>query len=765
MSVEFDVAVAIARAELEIAAKAQPRAEVEAVQRLALALQSTFDDAALDLLRELQRLGRVPSNPLTQRQLEALFLQRASGLAASIESEALSAAARGRREMLRELSARTGTQFSFTNFSQSVLNRIRDHVFVASERTLSNVVGNVMGTIAQGYRDGLGIGGVIDLLQDQFEGMSEFDLLRVARTEVQSFQNEGAYETERELGIVYHQWVTAGDERVRPTHEELEGEIVEVGDLFSNGLKHPLDRDGPIEEWIMCRCRAVPYIMSPRKLAPGFSPFFEGDLNERIADKHLDEVHDQATHAGGAGPKGTPKERIANAKGFGLDPAPGSVQVSLDHRREARTYGREQSGVGITKEQLQAKGFAAEVAVSVYTNDSGVINRHLTGKERLHPDNAGPTEGHIAAIDDLISSQVTSEDIVVTRGFGNATASDMLYNMQPGDSFTNPAYTSTALHPAGSDLFVGRANVDGERVPVISQILIPEGSNALFLEDVTEVRGEYEMLLPRGTEFEVVGRIEGVTGISGSSDPGVVVQMIAKVPGGPAVKHLESVHDQQTHAGGGAGFSKERFEGALTYEDELDEEANEMVLGTDMDILVHGMTESEAAALENFIASSWGMNTDLIEGVSLEDSLYEDDIRGMDSLIAKCTVPEDMIVTRGFGFESDVLTTLQPGTEFTSAGFMSTAIHPQGSATFTQTDDEGRVIVAEMMVPEGMNAAYVNGVSGLGEYELVLPRGCTYRVLGQVEKDVMGSESYDFENDMFAKVPGIVVQIEVVPPA
>jgi len=114
--------------------------------------------------------------------------------------------------------------------------------------------------------------------------MQDYELRRVARTEINSFQNEGAYLTEQELGVRYHMWYTALDERVRGSHSNMHGEIVRVGEPFSNGLYYPGDRSGgqgTIKEWINCRCRTVPFLMPEGKMAPpGASYFRESDLIE-----------------------------------------------------------------------------------------------------------------------------------------------------------------------------------------------------------------------------------------------------------------------------------------------------------------------------------------------------------------------------------------------------------------------------------------------------------------------------------------------------
>jgi hypothetical protein len=59
----------------------------------------------------------------------------------------------------------------------------------------------------------------------------------------------------------------------------MHGQIVRVGDQFSNGLRYPGDRTGEIAEWINCRCTTVPFIMPIGFIAPpGVLHFYEDEL-------------------------------------------------------------------------------------------------------------------------------------------------------------------------------------------------------------------------------------------------------------------------------------------------------------------------------------------------------------------------------------------------------------------------------------------------------------------------------------------------------
>ena len=50
-------------------------------------------------------------------------------------------------------------------------------------------------------------------------------------------------------------WLTAGDgNRVRESHQALDGQEIKATDDFDNGLEYPRDPKGEAEDIINCRC-------------------------------------------------------------------------------------------------------------------------------------------------------------------------------------------------------------------------------------------------------------------------------------------------------------------------------------------------------------------------------------------------------------------------------------------------------------------------------------------------------------------------------
>lgn len=143
---------------------------------------------------------------------------------------------------------------------------------VASEYVKTRYSSSVFRVLNEGYREGIGIVEIRKNLQRLNNNFKNYEAHRIARTEIQSHRNKATYDQMKNEGTEYKQWLTMEDELVRgnkPTdnanHVSLDMEIKRVDEPFSNGLMYPGDKNGPIEEWINCRCTSVPYVALPNE--------------------------------------------------------------------------------------------------------------------------------------------------------------------------------------------------------------------------------------------------------------------------------------------------------------------------------------------------------------------------------------------------------------------------------------------------------------------------------------------------------------------
>ena len=165
-------------------------------------------------------------------------------------------------------------------------NHLEDYTFIASEETMNRVDSEINQILTEGYREGWGVSDVRNRIMERYQQFQGYEANRIARTEMQTAHNMGMMNKYNELGVEYIEWRSAHDKRVRghrksdrANHIIMDGEIIKLGDRFSNGLMYPGDKNGKIAEWINCRCSAIPYLMSPGTTAPvGQSSFRDTDV-------------------------------------------------------------------------------------------------------------------------------------------------------------------------------------------------------------------------------------------------------------------------------------------------------------------------------------------------------------------------------------------------------------------------------------------------------------------------------------------------------
>ena len=113
--------------------------------------------------------------------------------------------------------------------------------------------GQLRGVVEGGLRDGKNVRQIAEDIQRTMKGASDARAATIARTEVQQAANQGA----RHQYIVEHieqmQWWTSMDERVCPQCEDLNGEIVGVEEVFSDGSDTPPAHAN-------CRCTILPVV-------------------------------------------------------------------------------------------------------------------------------------------------------------------------------------------------------------------------------------------------------------------------------------------------------------------------------------------------------------------------------------------------------------------------------------------------------------------------------------------------------------------------
>lgn len=241
-----------------------------------------------EILARFKKEG-LPSSDIDRKILVQPLIEAIEDYANIVLDNTADAIERGMRRVVYELnelkfgekSIKAKLDYGFIkDFSIAIFDKIKKHIFEASKNTMNRLIGNVMDNLSKSYEEGYGYDKAAERLKDVFVNMETYELEMVARTEIAAQENLGMHEGNKELGVEYEKWRTARDADVRDSHQELEGQIVRVGDRFSNGLEYPGDRSGPIEEWINCRCTIMPYIPPEGYTVPELPYFYESDLRK-----------------------------------------------------------------------------------------------------------------------------------------------------------------------------------------------------------------------------------------------------------------------------------------------------------------------------------------------------------------------------------------------------------------------------------------------------------------------------------------------------
>ena len=109
--------------------------------------------------------------------------------------------------------------------------------------------------VTRAIADGIEAGESRNQISDRISGVyEEFGTYRsdlIARTESTAANNEGFIEAYKQSDVATHkEWIATMDDRTRPEHMALDGEIVKVSENFSNGLMYPQEPN--------CRCTIGP---------------------------------------------------------------------------------------------------------------------------------------------------------------------------------------------------------------------------------------------------------------------------------------------------------------------------------------------------------------------------------------------------------------------------------------------------------------------------------------------------------------------------
>jgi len=138
---------------------------------------------------------------------------------------------------------------------------------------------------------------------------------------------------------------------------------------------------------------------------------------------------------------------------------------------------------------------------------------------------------------------------------------------------------------------------------------------------------------------------------------------------------------------------------------------------------------SSRFALESYVNNEFGGAEDINRTLRKGTKGYQEDIKGLDSLMKRSTIPKSVIAFRGIDYETYEKIEKHKGKTFVDKGFVSTTllssiVNPKRGPTPYEA-------VVMIKAPKGTRCYYVNRAKkygGRNEFELLLDRGTKFKV-------------------------------------
>lgn len=160
-------------------------------------------------------------------------------------------------------------QVSFEIYNADAVDRLKDanvlpDYSVNASKDLAYNREQVNSAVESAIIQGKSVDKVAEDLEDRLQISNRRTAIKTARTAITSAQNAGTLDSfydAQDAGItIQKKWVATLDDRTRPSHQAMDGEIRDLDDAFSNGLQYPGDPSGDPSEVYWCRCTLTSYM-------------------------------------------------------------------------------------------------------------------------------------------------------------------------------------------------------------------------------------------------------------------------------------------------------------------------------------------------------------------------------------------------------------------------------------------------------------------------------------------------------------------------
>lgn len=184
----------------------------------------------------------------------------------------------------------TLTNFTFDVRNEKALESLRKYAAARVTGILDTTREQLKNVLTEAFDEGVPVTEVSQRINEKFAEIDSGRAETIARTETLTAVSMGRQEKREEFTKEFpdkklrKMWVSAQDEKVRDSHQELDGEVRDADEEFKSGLKFPRDPDcEDPSEVINCRCTDITYAEEDESAIQATLP--EKEDGEKSAEK------------------------------------------------------------------------------------------------------------------------------------------------------------------------------------------------------------------------------------------------------------------------------------------------------------------------------------------------------------------------------------------------------------------------------------------------------------------------------------------------
>ncbi|HOM27127.1 MAG TPA: phage portal protein [bacterium] len=141
------------------------------------------------------------------------------------------------------------------NTGKEINRMLKERAKLFAHSVIGTTLDKLADSLSVGIEEGKSIPELKEIIKDVYREFSDYRSETIARTETNAVVNEAHIEAYRQSEVVEgKEWVATLDDRVRPEHLAIDGEIVELDKPFSNNLMYPCEPN--------CRCTIAPVVIN-----------------------------------------------------------------------------------------------------------------------------------------------------------------------------------------------------------------------------------------------------------------------------------------------------------------------------------------------------------------------------------------------------------------------------------------------------------------------------------------------------------------------